>query len=133
MGFKHLESSYLRAYKAPSTIVENIRQISSFYNKQTQFTKCPNERKLIYNNELHNYYQSDKSQKQSQFKPNSNPNKANFGPISRVFNAKQTQFYLLLQKERTDVRCRMSEITCLWQLKFNTDFDIIIKLNTWIF
>jgi hypothetical protein len=82
----------------------------------------------------------DCAKKQTQFKANSSPNKPNFGPISRVFNAKQTQFkakqtqfYLLLQKERTDVRCRMSEITCLWQLKFNTDFDIIIKLNTWIF
>ncbi|MCP4261917.1 MAG: hypothetical protein GY774_31100 [Planctomycetes bacterium] len=41
-----------------------------FFNKQTQFTKCPKERKLIYNNELYNFYQSDESQKQSQFKPN---------------------------------------------------------------
>jgi len=29
--------------------------------------------------------------KQTQYKPNSNPNKANFGPISRVAKPKQTQ------------------------------------------
>jgi CRISPR/Cas system-associated protein Csx1 len=39
------------------------------YAKQTQLTNCPNRRKLIYNNELCKYYQSDESQKQSQNKP----------------------------------------------------------------
>jgi hypothetical protein len=35
----------------------------------------------------------DFAKKQTQFKPNSNPIKANFGPILRVSKAKQTQFY----------------------------------------
>jgi hypothetical protein len=35
--------SYLRAYKAPSTLVENSLQINPFYAKQTQFPGCPNE------------------------------------------------------------------------------------------
>ena len=41
-----------------------------FYAKQTQFTKCPKTINFLYNNDLYNFYQSDKSQKQTQFKPN---------------------------------------------------------------
>ncbi len=52
-----------------STSVENVRQITPFYAKQSQLTKCPNRRKLIYNNELCKYYQSDESQKQTQTNP----------------------------------------------------------------
>jgi hypothetical protein len=51
--------------------------LSENYAKQTQFTKCPNEHKLIYNNELCNFCQSDESQKQSQ----TNPIKAKTNPI----------------------------------------------------
>ena len=35
-----------------STFVENPLQIHPFYAKQSQFTKCSNERKFFYNNEL---------------------------------------------------------------------------------
>ncbi len=76
----------------PSTSVENVLQISPFYAKQTQFTKCPNRLNYLYNNELCDFYQSDKSQKQTQFKPN----QTQFKPISRPNKAKtnpiQTQF-----------------------------------------
>jgi hypothetical protein len=34
----------------------------------------------------------DYAEKQTQFKPNSNPNKANFGPIQGLAKPKQSQF-----------------------------------------
>jgi hypothetical protein len=111
MGFKHLESSYLRAYKAPSTIVENVRQISPFYDKQTQFTKCPNERKLIYNNELHNYYQSDKSQKQTQYKPNQSQFWPNIKGVQCKTNPIQSQTNPILPTTPEGKnRCPMSNV-----------------------
>ncbi len=64
--FRHFSSLYTNLC---STTVENVRQITPFYAKQTQLTKCPNRRKLIYNNELCKYYQSDESQKQTQTNP----------------------------------------------------------------
>ncbi len=64
--FRHFSSLFTYL---PSTSVENVRQISPFYAKQTQLTNCPNRLKLFYNNELCKYYQSDESQKQTQSKP----------------------------------------------------------------
>ncbi len=72
--FRHFSSLYTNI---PSTPVENTLQISPFYSKQTQFTKCPNELKLIYNNDLYDFHLSDESQKQSQ----TNPIKAKTKPI----------------------------------------------------
>ncbi|MHC4726736.1 MAG: hypothetical protein ACYS17_05850 [Planctomycetota bacterium] len=74
-----------------STIVENTLQIGSFYDKQTQFTKCPNELNFLYSNELYDFQVSDESQKQSQYKPNSKPNKANFGQLQGLAKPKQSQ------------------------------------------
>ena len=53
-----------------STSVENPLQIAPFYAKQTQFTKCPNLYKCLSYKDIYNFCQSDKSQKQTQFKPN---------------------------------------------------------------
>jgi len=49
-----------------------------FYAKQTQFTKYPNERKCCYNKEIRRKSAAQPSQKQTQYKPNSNPNKPNW-------------------------------------------------------
>ena len=53
-----------------------------FFAKQTQFTNCPNRRNYLYNNELCNFYQSDKSQKQTQTNPIQSQNKPNSNPIA---------------------------------------------------
>ncbi len=76
--FRHFSSLFTNV---PSTSVKNVRQISPFYAKQTQLTKCPNRRKLFYNNELCKYDQSDESQKQTQNKPNLTQYKPNSKPI----------------------------------------------------
>jgi hypothetical protein len=63
---------------------------------------------------------------QTQFKPNKAKNKANqsqFNPIQSQFKPNLTP-----QRDRTEIRCRMSETTCLWQLQFKTVFYIIIVL-----
>ena len=52
---------------------------------------------------------------QTQFKPISKPNKPNFSA---------------LDGDRSEVRYRMSETTCLWQLKFRAHSGIIIELKT---
>ncbi len=51
--FSHRDTLYASRFtKLPSTLVESPLQIHPFYAKQTQFTKCSNERKFCYNNEL---------------------------------------------------------------------------------
>jgi hypothetical protein len=63
----------------PSTTVENIRQIRLFMQNKPNF--------------LHFLLENvDFTKKQTQYKPNSNPIKANFGPISRVNKPNQSQF-----------------------------------------
>ena len=77
-----------------------------FYAKQTQFPKCQNKRKAIYNKELRkiqgqlimknkaktNPIQSQFHPKQTQFKPNFTQNKPNSNPIQTQFQAKRTQY-----------------------------------------
>jgi hypothetical protein len=72
----------------PSTTVENPLQITPFYAKQTQFPKRQNE----YNHRYSKRLQEFAPLLGPKNKPNSNPNKANFGPISRVANPIQTLF-----------------------------------------
>ena len=82
-----------------STSVENSLQINPFYAKQTQFDGGPNEHKLNGNNEVWNFRHFDGWEN----KANSNPNKANFGPISRVSKPKQTQFKANLPSLRVSI------------------------------
>jgi hypothetical protein len=78
-------------------------------------------------------------------KPNSNPIKANSKPIKAKtkpiqsqFKPKQTQFLPAPQRhalsfdegDRIEVRGRISETICLWQLKFMAHSGIIIELLT---
>jgi len=49
---------------------------------------------------------------------------ANMGPKKQSQNKPN----FTPQGGRIEVRCRMPEITCLWQLQLKTDFDIIIEL-----
>jgi len=68
---KHRETNYLRAYKAHSTPVENIRQIRLFMQNKPNFPHFSLEN-------------DDFAKKQTQFKANTKPNKSNFGPKSKV-------------------------------------------------
>ena len=79
---KHRQSSYLRAYylrayKAHSTIVENVRQISLFLQNKPNSPIVQLD--VTYLSTM-NYTisQSDESQKQSQFKPNTKPKQSQF-------------------------------------------------------
>jgi hypothetical protein len=74
--FRHFSPLYTNFFSTP---VENIRQISFFMQNKPNFPHFSPEN-------------ADYAKKQSQYKPNLNPIKANFGPISRVSKAKQTQF-----------------------------------------
>jgi len=71
---KHLESSYLRAYKAPSIPVENVRQISLFLQNK------PNSPIVQMNLTffITMIYIILTSLTKVKNKPNSNPNKPNF-------------------------------------------------------
>ena len=60
-----------------STNVESIRQINLFLQNKAKFTKCPNELNGIYNNGLRHFLKSEASQKQTQNKAKTKPNKAN--------------------------------------------------------
>ena len=60
-----------------SITIEESLQIAPFFAKQTQFPKSPNERKLIFNKGLQKYLPLWSPKKQTQFKPNSKPNKPN--------------------------------------------------------
>jgi hypothetical protein len=71
--FSHFRHCYpLR----PSTTVENVRQISPFYAKQSQCQVGQNQHKYFYNNEIRKIGQLVIQTKQTQFKAN----KANFKP-----------------------------------------------------
>ncbi len=49
--------------------------------------------------------------------------------LSAMKNKAKTNPILPTPEEgRAEVRSRMSEITCLWQLQLKTDSDIIIEL-----
>jgi predicted glycoside hydrolase/deacetylase ChbG (UPF0249 family) len=88
----HSKRSTLPAVRsASSTSVEKPLQISPF------FTNKPNVKidKISLSVVVINYYDSEHRKMNSRRhknKPNSNPNKPNFGPISRVSKAKQSQF-----------------------------------------
>ena len=60
-----------------STTVENVRQITPFYAKQTQFQKWQNQHKLFCNNEICKIRQLVIQTKQTQFKANKAKNKPN--------------------------------------------------------
>ena len=64
--------------KRPSTLVERTLQIHLFMQNKPNFLHFSPENE-------------DCAAKQTQFKPNSKPNKANFGPIIRVAKSIQTQ------------------------------------------
>ena len=105
-------------------VICRLSSVFCFYAKQTQFTNCPNERKLIYNNELCNFYQSDESQKQSQFKPNTNlwrilEVEKNFKPD----NLKKNNIYCIEPYSLfalTRVRLKKKRIPTLKTLTFKT-------------
>jgi hypothetical protein len=82
-GFRYSDFEFLPIY-----ICRECSTNQLFFNKQTQFTKCPFKPNFLYNNDLYNFKQSDESQKQTQFKPN----QTQFKPISMPIKAKQTQF-----------------------------------------
>jgi hypothetical protein len=63
--------------KRRSTPVKNVRQITPFYAKQTQFWKWQNEHKHLRNNDIRKNGQLVIQTKQSQFKPNKAKNKPN--------------------------------------------------------
>jgi hypothetical protein len=67
--------------KKRSTPVENVRQITPFYAKQTQFWKRQNGHKHLRNNEIRKNGQLVIQTKQSQFKANKAKNKPNSKPI----------------------------------------------------
>jgi len=95
----HLRSYYLRAYKANSTQVENVRQIRLFSQNKPNFPHFSPEN-------------DDFTKKQSQFKPNSNPIKANFGLILRV--AKPNKPNLILSVvEGSNPFCLLSPVFCV--------------------
>ena len=78
--------------KRRSTPVENVRQITPFYAKQTQFQKCQNEHKHFHNNEICRFERLAGVQKQTQFKANKAKNKPNSNPIKAKTKPIQTQF-----------------------------------------
>jgi len=70
--------------KRRSTPVENVRQITPFYAKQTQFRKWKNEHNFRYDNQLQDFARwlrpknkAKTKPKQTQLKPISKPIKAN--------------------------------------------------------
>jgi uncharacterized protein YgiM (DUF1202 family) len=67
----------------PSTPVENIRQIRLFMQNKPNFPHFSSEN-------------DDFAKKQTQYKPNSNPIKTNFGPISSVAKPNKAKNQLLL-------------------------------------
>jgi hypothetical protein len=71
----------------PSTSVENVRQISSFYAKQTQFTKLQNEHNHFFNNEIRKF----KHFVGGKNKPNSKPIQTQTKPILANYKAWQSQ------------------------------------------
>jgi hypothetical protein len=77
----------------PSTTVENVRQITPFYAKQTQFQKRQNEYNLRHNKQLQDFVPLSWAKKQTQFKANKAKNKANSNPIKAKTNPKQTQSF----------------------------------------
>ena len=102
-------------FEMRSTPVENVRQISPFYAKQSQSQVCQNQHKHFCNNEIHKYGQLVIQTKQSQFKPNkakNKPNKAknkpnlsqykaNSNPIKANFtNLKGAEFNMLFLTNR---------------------------------
>ncbi len=104
--FRHFSSLFTNL---PSTSVENVLQISSFYAKQTQFTKCPNKLNLFNNNELYNFCQSDKSQKQTQ----SNPIQSQYKPNSNPIMAKQSQYKAKTNPNKPNFKGHISVFCCL--------------------
>jgi hypothetical protein len=67
--------------RKPSTTVENVRQITPFYAKQSQFQKRQNEYNLRHNKQLQDFVPLSGAKKQTQFKPNKAKNKPNSNPI----------------------------------------------------
>ena len=65
--FRHFSSLLTNLRSTP---VENVRQITPFYAKQTQFGKWQNEYKHLRNNEIRKNGQLVIQTIQSQFKPN---------------------------------------------------------------
>ncbi len=85
--FRHLRNFSSLFTKACSTTVENVRQISPFYAKQSQFDGDQNEHKLIYDKYIRNFVRWLRPKN----KANSNPIKPKTNPIQSQFNPKQTQ------------------------------------------
>ena len=78
----------------------------------------------------------DYAEKQSQFKPNSNPIKANFGLISRVAKPKQTQFKSNLSEEHVlssvEGSAKPDPIEVLWRIAHPVNFLIAhVLLNNY--
>jgi hypothetical protein len=92
--FRHFSSLFTHF---PSTTVENVRQITPFYAKQTQFQKESNQRKHLCNNEIRKFKHLAGVQKQTQFKANKAKNKPNSNPIKAKTNPIQTQTNPIVQ------------------------------------
>jgi hypothetical protein len=89
--FRHFSSLFTHF---PSTTVENVRQITPFYAKQTQFQKWQNEHKYFLNNKIRKFRHFDECQNKAKTNPikaNSNPIKANSNPIKANSNPIQSQ------------------------------------------
>jgi hypothetical protein len=84
----------------PSTTVENVRQITPFYAKQTQFDGGPNEHKLRYEKQLQDIIPLAQAKKQTQFKANKAKYKANSNPIKPKTNPIQTQFNPITERAK---------------------------------
>jgi len=83
MSIKNLTLVHFRHFRHFSSLLTNDRTKKPFYAKQTQFAECSNEHKHYYNNGLCQYTPPQPLQKQTQFKPNSNPIQTQFKPNSK--------------------------------------------------
>jgi hypothetical protein len=87
--FRHLSSLFTNLRSTP---VENVRQISPFYAKQSQSQVRQIHHKLFYSNEIRVNGQLVKSDKQSQNKPNLSQNKPNSNPIALKPKMTQSEY-----------------------------------------
>jgi hypothetical protein len=91
--------------KRRSTPVENVRQITSFYAKQTQFYAFFARKRRFH--EKTKPIQTQLKPKQSQF----NPIQSQFNPKQTQFKANQTQFKPISEAKNAGVYPRC-ELTC---------------------
>jgi hypothetical protein len=117
--FRHFSSLYTNLR---STFVERTLQIRPFMQNKPNFRNDVMSVNIfitrIYEENGHSGRQKT-NPIQTQLKPK----QTQFNPIQSQFKPNCTP-----QSDRTEIRYRMYETTCLWQLQFKTVFYIIIVL-----